>query len=174
MQYKNRKFSIWITGLPGSGKTKIGKLFFKLFKKKYGETIFINGDDLRNIFDFKKYDIKSRKKLAIQYSKLFKFISNQNINIIFTCVAMFDDVRELNSKRVMNYIEIYIKANIQDIIKSKRKKLYNKKKQNLVGIDLRAELPKKSHIKIINNLKRNPNDLAAEMFFKFENLIKRL
>ena len=87
---------------------------------------------------------------------------------------MFDDVRELNSKRVMNYIEIYIKANIKDIIKSKRKKLYNKKKQNLVGIDLRAELPKKSHIKIINNLKRNPNDLAAEMFFKFENLIKRL
>ena len=56
----NLPFLLWITGLTGSGKTTLGKKIFEKIKANYPNTIFINGDDIRNIFSLEAYDIKSR------------------------------------------------------------------------------------------------------------------
>jgi len=167
----NKTYAIWITGLPGSGKTTIGKLFFKKFEKKFGPTIFVNGDDIRNIFNLKKFDLKSRIDLAMQYSKFFNFIAKQKVNIIFTCVAMFDEVRKFNKKNNKNYIEIYIDAKIKNIISQKRKRLYFTKRKNMIGIDIKAELPKNPHIKIINNFTKSTRLLSDEIYKKFLKVI---
>tara|TARA_B100001989_G_scaffold183516_1_gene133539 strand:- start:39 stop:554 length:516 start_codon:yes stop_codon:yes gene_type:complete len=168
---KKRHYAIWITGLPGSGKTNIGKYFHKKFEKKYGPTLFFNGDDIRRIFKIKSYDIKSRRKLSFKYSKFVSFISKQKVNIIFTCVAMFDDVRKYNKKHIKNYKEIYISSNLKKIISEKKKKLYLKTKKNMVGIDIKAELPKKPDISIKNNFKKSVKELASELFSKFNKQI---
>ena len=112
----NKNFAIWITGLPGSGKTSIGKLFYTKFKNHYGPTLFVNGDDIRNIFKIKKFDLYSRKILAKQYSKFIHFVVKKNISIIFTCVAMFDEVRKFNRKNIPNYVEIFIDTKKKKII----------------------------------------------------------
>ncbi len=164
---KKRHYAVWITGLPGSGKTNIGKHFHKKFEKKYGSTLFFNGDDIRRIFNIKNFDIKSRKILSFHYSKFVEFISNQNINIIFTCVAMFDDVRKYNKKNIKNYKEVYIDSSLDQIIKARKKKLYFKTKKNLVGLDLKVELPKKPDFIVRNNFKKSIKDLANELFLKF-------
>ena len=50
---------LWITGISGSGKTTIGKYFFKKFQKKYKNTLFLDGDEFRSIFgNDLKYTIK--------------------------------------------------------------------------------------------------------------------
>ena len=165
---KNTKnYAIWITGLPGSGKTTIGNHFYKKFRKFFGPTLFVNGDDLRNIFKIKKFDIKSRKRLALQYGKFIKFIYSQNINIIFTCGAMFDEVRNYNKKNIRNYYEVFIDASLSQIIKQKKKKLYFKKQKNMIGIDLAVELPKKPDLAIKNNFKKSTKELSNIIFSKF-------
>ena len=60
MKSKKRKKGIlfWITGLSGSGKTSLAKKIFKFIKKKYGTTIVISGDDIRKVFNIKKYSFK--------------------------------------------------------------------------------------------------------------------
>lgn len=167
MLNNSKNYAIWITGLPGSGKTSIGRHFYKKFKKTFGPTLFVNGDDLRNIFKIKKFDIKSRKKIALQYGKFVKFIYSQNINIIFTCVAMFDEVRDYNKKKIQNYYEVFIDASLPQIIKEKKKKLYFKKKKHMVGIDIPMELPKKPDIVIKNNFRKSTKELSNIIFSKF-------
>ena len=44
----------WITGLSGSGKTTIAEPIKREISKKYGPTITVSGDDLRELFYFKK------------------------------------------------------------------------------------------------------------------------
>ena len=56
--------------MAGSGKTAISKNFSTI-KKKFGYTVLISGDEIRNIFDL-KYDKASRLKYAINYSKFAK------------------------------------------------------------------------------------------------------
>ena len=55
---KNKGIVFWITGLSDSGKTQIGKKVKKDIIKNYGPTILFSGDDIRNIFDLKKYTFK--------------------------------------------------------------------------------------------------------------------
>ena len=137
MKKKNLKKGIlfWITGLSGAGKTSIAKAIKSQIIKRYGPTLLVNGDDLRNLFMLKKYDEKSRLANGIMFHKFAKFITNQNINLIFAVVGLFEEIRDLNKKNIDNYIEIYLKAEIKKIKKNKKKKIYfNKKKTNQLWV----------------------------------------
>ena len=67
---KSKGILFWITGLSGAGKTSIAKKLLNKIKKKYGPTIIISGDDLRKIFELKKYSFRERLKLSEKYCKL--------------------------------------------------------------------------------------------------------
>ena len=79
---------------------------------------------------------------------------------------MFEKIRMWNRKNIKNYVEIYI-------VKENYKKLKIKKKlkKNIVGIDVKAELPQRPDIKIVNNFNQNrkyvANKLIKEINLKF-------
>jgi len=166
----NRKgILFWITGLSGAGKTSVSRKIYKKIKNEFGKTIFINGDDLRKIFDLKGYNYKDRKKIGLQYSRLFKKITDQNVNVIFAGVVLIESVRKWNKKNIDNYLEIYLKANIKKIIKRKYKRLYSQTK-NLVGLNVRAEFPKKPDIIINNNFEESIKSISDRLLKKIRKI----
>ncbi len=173
MKLNNRKkgFVFWITGLSGSGKTTLGKNIKDFIQKKYGPTLLINGDDVRNIFNFKKYTYKERLNLGIQYSKLCSFISKQNVNVIFTVVGLFDKVRNYNKKNIKNYIEIYIRTDFKKLKIKSNKKHYKNKIKNVWGVGIKPQLPKNPDIIIENNFDKNINILSQELKKKITTLL---
>ena len=161
-KYKNFAKLFWITGLSGTGKSTLGKLILPHIKKKYGPTILIHGDDFREIWELNQFSKKGRFKNCIKFTKFCKYITDQNINIIFTVIGMYKEIRDWNKKNIKNYIEIYIK-----------KKNYNNKsnfknlKKNIVGVHIKAELPKYPDITISNNFEK-------EIKLVSDNLVKRI
>ena len=123
---KKNGYLFWITGLSGSGKTSLAKKIFKFIKKNYGPTIILSGDDLRRLFNFNKFDKKSRLEYALSYSKFCKQITDQNLNILFSTISMYHKVQSWNKKNIKNYIEIYIESDISKLIKIKKKSFYKK------------------------------------------------
>jgi adenylylsulfate kinase-like enzyme len=85
-------------------------------------------------------------------------------------VGLFKKLRNKNQKVFKNYIEIYIQANILDIIKNKKKIIYNKKK-NIWGVDLEPELPINPTIIIKNNFKKNIKTLSEELYNKINSKV---
>ena len=169
---KNKGILFWVTGLSGSGKTTLSKKILKNVIKSYGPTLLISGDDLRYIFTFNKFNDEERKILAKKYCRYAKFITDQNINLIFAAVGMFNSTRAWYRKNIDNYIEIYIKANLQDIILLKKKKIYHKKNSgDIVGININPQFPKKPHITINNDFKKNSNVVAKVLFNKIKKII---
>tara|TARA_B110000971_G_scaffold138330_1_gene141465 strand:- start:531 stop:1052 length:522 start_codon:yes stop_codon:yes gene_type:complete len=168
---KKKGILFWVTGLSGAGKTSISNKIYQRIKGTYGKTFYINGDEMRKIFDLKSYDNSDRKKGGIKYSKLFKKITDQNINVLFAGMALFDDVRKWNRINVKNYLEIYIKTSLKNIIKKKYTKIY-KKKTKLVGIDIRPEFPKKPDIIINNNFNKSIENLSNELILKINKKLK--
>ena len=153
----------WITGLSGSGKTSLAEKIFNFVKNNYGPTIIVSGDDLRNLFGYNKFDKRSRLKYALSYSKFCKEITDQNINVIFSTVSLYHEVRSWNKKNINNYFEIYIEADIKTLIKKKKKYFYRNKLLNIVGKNIKAELPEKPDIKITNNFIKSINQLKIEL-----------
>ena len=62
---------IWITGLPGSGKTTIAKQLLERLSSEKSTPIHLDGDELRVLFGSSiGYSLAERRKLASQYSRL--------------------------------------------------------------------------------------------------------
>ena len=124
----------WVTGLSGSGKTTISKLFYRAMKKNNPNTIFLDGDIMRGIMglESKNFDKNSRFKLAMVYSKFCKLLTDQGMDVVFATISMFHEVRAWNKKNIKEYIEIYLKVPFTIIKKRDKNKLYsdasNKKK----------------------------------------------
>lgn len=167
---KKKGIVLWVTGLPGSGKTTIANQLKKPFEKIYGKTILFSGDDLRKILDFKSYDTNRRFLYAKSYSKLVRNLSNQKINVIIATVSLFKKIHLWNKKNIKNYCEIYIESKTKEIIKNKKKKLYFKYNKNLVGIDIKPEFPLNPNIKIKNNFKKPINVLSKTILKKIYQL----
>ena len=155
MKIKKRGILIWITGLSGSGKTVLGKLILPIIKKKIGSTILISGDDLRNIFKLHGYTKKERLENEKKFYGLYKLLTDQGFNVIFCVVSMFNKVRSWNRKNIKNYIEVYIKSDVKKINQQRRKKIYFKNKKNIVGLDIKPQIPKNPDIIINNDFKKN-------------------
>ena len=165
---KKRGIVFWITGLSGSGKTAIAEKIKNKISKKYGPTIALSGDDLRKIFNFNKFSRKQRLVYALSYSKFCKHLTDKNINLIFSTVSLFHKVRKWNKTNIKNYVEVYIKSDIQEIIKKKNKFFYKRNYKNIVGKNLKAEFPKSPDIIIKNNFTKSLNKLSDELLKKIK------
>lgn len=150
---KGKGILFWVTGLSGSGKTSIAKLLKKDIEKLYGKTVVLSGDDLRKCFNLFKFDKKSRFENGQKFIKLCKILTNQKINVILAIVGMDKNLRKLNKTKFKNYVEIYIKSDLGKIKKIGKKKIYQNFKTDIVGLDIKPELPKEAHIKINNDFK---------------------
>ena len=169
---KNKGILFWITGLSGSGKTTIAKKIKKDIIQLYGPTLLVSGDNLRKIFNFNKYTYNERVSLSKKFCKFAKFITNQKINLIFASVGMMDSMRKWYRNNIDNYVEIFIKADLNKIIKLKRKKIYNNKKNgDVVGITIKPEFPKQPDIIINNDFKKSTNILSNNLIKKISKIV---
>jgi len=171
MLNKKKGILFWITGLSGCGKTTVAKLLHKKIINVYGPTLVISGDDIRSDFRLKGYDKTSREKIGLMYSRFFKRILDQGINVIFAGIVLINKVRDYNRSNIQNYLEIYIKSNINFLKKKKNKKVYNQKK-NIVGIDILPEYPKNPDIIITNNFLDSEKSIAEIVFKKITEKIQ--
>ena len=166
----NKGILFFITGLAGSGKTSIAKKIKKEISHLYGPTIEVSGDNFRKIFKFNKYTQKARNEYLMNYLVFAKLITDQKINLIFNLIGMYEKARRWNRKNIDNYVEIYIEANMNKIMCSKQKATHLKVKKNIVGLDIKAELPKKPDIVVKNDFNKSLDELAKELLGKIRNL----
>ncbi|MCG9709074.1 adenylyl-sulfate kinase [Pseudoalteromonas sp. Isolate3] len=144
---------IWITGLPGAGKTTIAKQLLNTLQSQNLHANLLDGDELRSVLDNPGYDKESRQKLAYVYSGLANLIASQNTIAIVATVAMFDEIRDWNRANLDNYLEVFVKVSDDDLLQRNKNNLYSKsnKKSNVYGKDIPIELPKRPDIIIENN-----------------------
>lgn len=163
---KHKGILFWITGVSGAGKTSLARSILKKIRLKYGPTISISGDEFRKMFDLNKFTKKEREKNYIKYLRFAKFITDQNVNVVFDLIGLYHKARSWNRKNIKNYVEIYIKTDIQKIIKFNKKKIYKSDKKNIIGLSIKAEYPKNPDIIIKNNFDRSIKNLSKELLKK--------
>lgn len=164
----NKAITFWVTGLSGSGKTTFAYYLQNELKKTKAVSLIIDGDEIRDILKYKNsYSKEERLELAYQYSNLAKLINKQNINVICSTISLFHEIHEYNRNNIDRYCEIFLDKDLNEI-KNKDKKNIYKKNKNVVGVDLKAEFPKKPDYTIKNE--KDHIIIAANIIKRFPNL----
>lgn len=155
----------WITGLSGAGKTTIGKLVYEKIKEKHPNTVFLDGDTLRQVFGGDLgYGREDRRQCAMRYARLCSMLEEQDINVVCCTISMFHSVREWNRKHIQNYQEIYVKVSWETLQQRNQKGLYSGVKvgdeQPVVGIDMEYEEPLCPDLVLQNDGQKTPEEQA--------------
>ena len=169
---KNYGICFCILGLSGSGKSTIGKLIKNNIEKKYGKTILIHGDQIRNIYNLKGYKKNYRIRLGKSNADLCKLITRQKINVIFTTVGLIHEIQNYYRLNIKNFFEIYIKSSMKKLLKKKKKIFYKQHANFVMGINLKPEFPKNPNIILNNNFKKTPQQLSKILFNAISRQIK--
>ena len=146
-----QSYAIWLTGLPGSGKTTIANLLKEYLDKIKIPNIILDGDEIRKTISkdlgFSPEERKEHNRRVIELAKLL--VKNQ-ITAIIPLISPYRETRELARKEIPNFIEVYTKASLDTCIKRDPKGLYKKAKageiSNMTGIQSPYEEPKNPEI----------------------------
>ena len=161
---KNMAKAYWITGLSGAGKSTISKIFYEKLRERMPNTVFLDGDALRAaVAADLGYSTEDRKECARRYGRLMKVLQEQGLNVICATICMYDEARAWNRANINNYVEVYVKVDLEVLQKRDQKNLYSKQDQSLAGVSISVEEPKTPDLVLMNNGDVSPEEQAAKL-----------
>lgn len=96
---------LWFTGQPASGKTTLVNNLLTHFGKE--NTIIIDGDDLRDIFQNKDYSEVGRRKNIERAQDIAQFLDKKGFTVLVSLVSPYKDQRE-DFKNREGVVEVYV------------------------------------------------------------------
>ena len=115
---------IWITGLPGSGKSTIARILKRKLEEKGIKSYIISSDALRRIATPKpKYTEEERDIIygALVYAA--KVLVENDVNVIIDATGNRRKYRDLARKEIGKFMEVYLKCPLKVCIERERQRV---------------------------------------------------
>ena len=162
---------IWITGLPGSGKTTLSLKLKSILECKISNNIvLLDGDNIRSILPYKiSHSNEDRMKLALFYSKLALLIEQSNCIVICSFVALFHNVQEHTRLTANDYFEIFLDPSLDELVKKNKKGLYEEKSEYMLKQFSKHEFPLNPELRlntIVNGVYQDHFSKITQKLFK--------
>jgi adenylylsulfate kinase len=142
-------FTIWMTGLSGSGKSTISSILKRKFENEFGRYVeILDGDEVRKGLSrdlgLSKED---REEHARRVSYLAKVLSRNGVISIVALISPYRASRESARELIgrSDFVEVYVKASLEACESRDPKGLYKKARRgeinNMTGIQDPYEEP---------------------------------
>lgn len=137
---------IWITGLPGSGKTRLASALAAELADTDGPCLLLDGDDLRGALAplADGYSETARRRFAHTYSNLAALADAQGLTCIVATVSLFAAVHALNRSRFGRYLEVLLVCD--DAERERRRPAARLAEGDRMGGDIAPEWPRAPHL----------------------------
>lgn len=136
----------WFTGQPGSGKTTLA---IELLKHLPTNSIHIDGDDLRLIFDNKDYSETGRRKNIERAQDIALFLNRKGHDVVVSLVSPYKDQRD-SFKNTSDCIEIYVHTTETRGRENYHVKNYEPPTENFIDVDTTNQTIEESTNKLLN------------------------
>lgn len=111
-------FAVWLTGLPGSGKSVISDKLKDLLYQKGINTQILRMDKMREYVTPKpKYTDEERQLIYNAFAFSAKLLVDNDINVIMDATGNLRKYRALPKKIISNYYEIHLKCPLEVAMK---------------------------------------------------------
>ncbi len=137
---------IWLTGIPGSGKTTLALELQKFYENKGIPIEILDGDEIRKTLSkdlgLSPEDRKEHNRRVIFVAKI---LAKNGVTTIVPLISPYRETRANARKEIPNFIEIWVKTSVDECIKRDPKGLYKKalagEIKNLTGLQAPYEEP---------------------------------
>ena len=138
--------TVWFTGLPCSGKTTIADKLAPILRERGKNVERLDGDIVRKGLTRDLGFSKEDRDMNIErVTFVAKLLTRNNVIVLATFVSPYIDRRQKTREEIENYIEVYVKASVEECIKRDVKGMYKKalagEIKNFTGVDDPYEAP---------------------------------
>lgn len=165
---------IWIVGLSASGKTTLGKVLYDMIKKEQSNTVFVDGDGVRELFGNPGYTVDARRANADLICRLCKWLDGQRINVVCCILSIFEESRQWNRQNYSKYFEVYIDVPMDILMRRDKKGLYSGTVKNVVGLDIPFKPPERPDF-VFDNTKDDADfyAVAKQIFSRIQKNVEK-
>lgn len=124
---ENRGCTVWMTGLPGSGKTTIALQVERRLQEMGRNVEILDGDEVRkglsSDLGFSKED---RQQHARRVTYVAKVLSRNDVIVLVGLISPFRAFRKYARDEIGSFIEVFIDTSLDECIQRDPKGLYAK------------------------------------------------
>jgi adenylyl-sulfate kinase len=142
----DRGFTVWFTGLSGAGKTTIADALEPILRERGLKVEKLDGDVVRtNLSKGLGFSKEDRDTNILRIGFVAHLLSRNGVAVLTSAISPYRDIRDQVRAQIGDFVEIYVKCPIDELVKRDVKGLYEKalrgEIQNFTGVSDPYEEP---------------------------------
>jgi len=171
---EQKGFTLWFTGLSGSGKTALAKVLEPALRERGLKVERLDGDIVRQSLTrdlgFSKED---RNKNIERVTFVAKLLTRNGVAVLCSFISPYIARRDKTRKEIGNFVECYVECPLETLVERDVKGLYKKalagEIQNFTGVSDPYEAPPNPEI-TVNSATQTIDESLAIILQRLEEL----
>ena len=164
---EHQGFTLWFTGLSGSGKTTVARMVEKTLRDRSMKVEVLDGDIIRqNLSKGLGFSQEDRDTNIRRIGFVCELLTRNGVVAIASAISPYRAIRDENRQRVGRFIEVYVEAPLDVLVERDVKGLYKKalsgEIKNFTGVSDPYEAPENAEI-TVHTAEETPEESLANI-----------
>jgi len=165
-------FTLWLTGLPCSGKTTLAKGVEEILLERGLPVEVFDGDEIRtNLTKGLGYSKEDRDTNIRRVGYVCNLLTRNSVVSIAAVISPYQSIRDEVRETIGRFVEVFVDAPLEELIKRDVKGMYKKalagEIKNFTGIDDPYEPPEKPEVHV-HTEQEEPEESTAKIIKTLE------
>jgi adenylyl-sulfate kinase len=168
-------FTVWFTGLSGSGKSTIAEMLYHEFQARGMKTEILDGDVVRqNLSKGLGFSKEDRDTNILRIGFVANLLTRNGVATICCPISPYKATRDANRELIGEFVEVYVHATLEELAENRDPKgLYKKAMageiKGFTGVDDPYEAPENPEL-VVDTMIETPEESLQHVLDKLVDL----
>jgi adenylylsulfate kinase len=168
-------FTVWFTGLSGSGKSTIAEMLYHEFQARGMKTEILDGDVVRqNLSKGLGFSKEDRDTNILRIGFVANLLTRNGVAAICCPISPYRETRDANRALIGEFVEVYVHATLEELAENRDPKgLYKKAMAGEItgftGVDDPYEVPENPEL-VVDTMDETPEESLQHVLSRLVDL----
>ena len=169
---EERGFTLWFTGLSGSGKTTISEIVEHELRERERSVEVLDGDIVRtNLSKGLTFSRDDRNVNVLRIGFVANLLTRNGVGVIVSAISPYKEARDQVRRRIVDFVEVFVDAPLEVCaerdVKGLYKKAFSGEIEQFTGVSDPYEPPNAPDL-VLKTDEESPDESARKVIEKLE------
>jgi adenylylsulfate kinase len=169
---EERGFTLWFTGLSGSGKTTISEIVERELRNRERPVEVLDGDIVRtNLSKGLSFSRDDRNINVLRIGFVANLLTRNGVGVVVSAISPYKEARDQVRRRIVDFVEVFVDAPLEVCADRDVKGLYQKafagEIEQFTGVSDPYEPPNAPDL-VLKTDEESPEESASKVIEKLE------